>query len=180
MENKKGFSVLMVIVFLFLAVFFVIFLSIFGYGLNLVDNSLSSINFNFSNISFSESYNDTTQKGIISTINILDTLGVGLIFGMVIVMMIIGFNLRTNRRLLIILDIFILIISFIIQVYLVNGFNSLATNPQFLPIFQNNLDKSSTIIYNLPFITVIVGIIIIIITYGISRKNGGELNDIGY
>lgn len=169
-KNKRGLTSLMVVFFIFIIFFVVLFLGIQAFWATKVNDAFSVIDFQIGNVSFNETYNKTMAPGLDAIIDNSDTSGIILIFGMIVVMLIIGFKFSTSR-LWIILDIFVIAVAFAVAVYLSRAFNTfINSSPELLALFSTTLQTSSTLMLNLPFIIIIAGSLIMIVTYGILRK----------
>lgn len=178
-KNKRGFSVtIMIFFFVFLAFFLSMLIGVGLYATNQVDQAFASIDFNIGNVSFNQTYNETLAPALKSFSRVGDSTALALIIGMVLVQILVGFFYSTSR-LWILLDIGILIVSFIVAVILSQAFDTfINSSPVLLDIFSIDLDKSSTLILNLPAIVAIAGILTMVVTYGITRKSKQEQPDV--
>ncbi len=169
-KNKKGLTGLMAIFFVFLIFFIILFLGVQAFGVIKVRDLLSSVDFQIGNVSFNDTYNITMAPALDSIIDNSDNAGMILIFGMIVVMLLIGFSFSTSR-LWLIFDWFVIVVAFIIAVILSRAFNTfINTTPEILEIFSTDLQVSSTFMLNLPFVVIIVGFLVMILTYGVLRK----------
>jgi len=185
--NKKGLGfapTIMLIVFIFLTFIGVIIIGVLFFGFEQIDQLLSGIDFNLTNPSginqsFNQTYQETLGIGIAATLNSLSNLALGLILGMIAVMMIMGFALRSNR-LWLVLDIIIIVAAFIGAVYISNSFDTfINSDAQFLDIFSNELQRPSTFLLNLPIYIAIIGVLVMIITYAATRRRGEPVVEFG-
>lgn len=173
MEYKKGFTTTMMIFFFIFAAFFIaIILGVFSYGTAKVQTAFQSINnLSIGNVSFTDTYYTTLDVGLTSIIKQYSFMSLALLIGMIGVMLIMSYKVEQKNRLLIPLDIVIIVVGFIVSVYLTNAFNNyINANADLFAIYSNSHSLSSTFILNLPIIEPIVGILIMIITYGTVKK----------
>lgn len=172
MENKKGRVAMMFVGFVFLVVFMGIGLGIMVFGLVTVNEAFLLVDFvSETGQNFTQIYQNTTQIGIEKLINTADNSGLLLILGMVVVMTLIGFFFRTDQKLWIAFDIFILVISFTVSVYLLQSFETFVlSNSNITAIYSNEIPNTFRIINNLPILLPVVGILVMFVTYGLTKK----------
>lgn len=178
--DKKGLSPnILLFVFSFFAFFIVMFLGIWAYGINTLDNTFSQIDIQIGNVSFNDTYNDTMRPSLQVAQEQVDSLGLVLLFGMIIVMILIGFFTKGNKM-WIVYDVIIIVIAFFLAVQLSIGFNDyIGTNTELNQIHADLLPKTSGLLLDLPYLIVIVGALVGIVTYGIKRKRKQEPNVFG-
>lgn len=182
--DKKGMSLIPLLGYTFLAFFIVLFLGIFLYGLSLFDNAASGFNVIIGTQNFTEVYQQTTQQGVNAIFAIADVASLILLLGMIIVMVIVGYFWGdSTKKLWAILDLLIIIIAFIISVQLQGYFVDFINSDAFSgsTVFTSTLGKSSGLIVRLPYLIPVIGIIIMIVTYGLARKKPeSAFSDLGY
>jgi len=165
--NKKGVTTVMLIVFVFVGLILLVVLGIGVYGFNLVDDTFSQIDFNISNTSFQETYNQTLQPGIeamTTTVPVL--ISTGVLLGFILVMMIAGYSVKRINKLWILLDVFIIIVAEVIAVIISSSFRTfMNSSPELLSIFSNTLSAGSRYVLNLPIIVPILGGLVMLMTY---------------
>jgi hypothetical protein len=171
-KNKKGqMNTMMILGFIFICFFAIIFLGVLLYLGLTVDSVMSGINIKVGNINFNESYNQTMAPALNKLISNADYSGIGLLFGMIIVMLICGYKFRTSKRLFILIDLLIIVVCFIISVVIQNYYNYIINiNADLYNIYTNYLPKSSTFILRLPIIISIIGVLILIVSYATINK----------
>lgn len=169
--DKKGISPnILLVFFVFFFFFAVIFLGIVLFITTQVDSAFSSIDLQVGVVSFNETYNQTLFQAFQTIEQTSDTLGLMLLFGMAILMVIIGF-FSTANRMWIIYDIIIMIVSFILAVELSKGFNTYINSIDEINLIHADIiPQTSSLLLNLPFMVVVVGALVGIVTYGITRK----------
>ena len=181
--DKKGMSLLSMIAFVFFAFFLVLFLGIFLYGLGIFDSLMSGFDITIGGQNFTEVYQETTQQGVDAIFAVADFSAVALLLGMTIVMMLVGYFWgEEKKRLWIIMDLLIMIVSFIIAVYLQNYFLDFVISGVIdSTIYTSDIPISSGLLSRLPYLVPIMGVLIMVATYGFSKKSeGATFSDLGY
>lgn len=170
---------IMLVVAIFVMFFFVLTMGVFTYIAVTVDDAFESVDLNISGYTFNETYQDTLGLGVNAIIDQADMWGMFLLFGMVLLMIICGYFFNSNQKLWIILEIFILVVTFIIAGVLQYTFNeAIHASSELLDIYSTQLEKSSTFILALPFIIPVIWLIMMIIVYGrFKRKSFEEATD---
>lgn len=173
-------TTIQLLVFIFIGFFALIFMGVAFYGFGLFNSQIEAIpDFIIGNISFQDNYENTLGAGMDAVMNTFIWSTLLLLFGMVIVMLIVGYTFQTNQKLFIILDIFIIIGAFVVSVYLSQFFETfINSNPEFLDIFSNEFYLSSLFILLLPYAMPVIGILIMFASYIMVRKR--EPNILGY
>lgn len=179
MGNRRGqMQALMLIAFIFIAFFFVIFIGIGVYTINIVQNQLSSIDMTVGNMTYNQTYSQGLYPALNTLKNSMDTEGIVLLFGMIVCQMIVAYGLRNRKTMWVIMDIIIIIVSFIIAVIISNTFNLVInSNSDLFQVYSQQIPTPSAFILNLYIYIPVVGILISIITYGIFKKK--EVNIYG-
>jgi len=158
---------LMLIISIFVIFFCIIFLGLITYTFITFNDVITEVDFNLTeNLSFQETYNETLGVGINAVIDQADNWGIFLVFGMVIMMILCGFVFRSNQKLWLILEIFILVTAFILAGVLQYTFNeTIHSSDELLDVYSNNIQKSSTFMLYLPLIIVVIWFLVIIVAY---------------
>lgn len=171
-SNKKGFTTLMLMVFIFVGFVLLIVLGVVVYGFDMVESTFSLLDFSLGNVSFNETYNATLRPGITAmrtTVPVL--ISTVVLLGMVLVMMIVGYSMRKIDKLWILLDIALVIVAEILAVSISSSFTTfINSSPEMLAIFSNTLSAGSRYILNLPIIIPIVGALVMLTTYLSTTK----------
>jgi hypothetical protein len=174
-------NALMLIVLIFLGFVGIIIIGIFVYGANLVNQTFSSIDITIGDQNFTEVYDETLGKGINVFLDSADNYGLFLLLGMILLMVITSYTFQERQKAWIIIEFVILIIAFIFAVSIQGAYNTVInSSTTLLDIYSVDLIKSSKFILNLPIIIPIVWAFIIILTYGIFRKERRIGSDMGY
>lgn len=169
--NKKGFMTLMLVFFIFMAFFILIVLGMFFFGFELFNDTFGKINITLGDQNFSQEYNNTLGRGFEASLNMIVTSSIALLLGMVIMMLLVSYRFRSNNYVLIPLDVFIIIFSFIVSVYIQGAFDSfINVNTTFLDIYSIDLQLASRFLLNLPIIVTITGALIMLVNYLPLRK----------
>lgn len=178
--DKKGLSPnLLLFAFAFFAFFIVVFLGIWMFGITTLDSTFSKIDIQIGAVSFNDTYNQTMRPSLQVAQEQADSLGLVLLFGMIIVMILIGFFTKGNKM-WVVYDVIIIVIAFFLAVQLSIGFNDyLSSSEEMNQIHADLLPKTSGLLLDLPYLIVIVGALVGIVTYGIKRKRKQEPNVFG-
>lgn len=171
MENKKGMQLMTLLAAVFIIVFFTVFLGVIVFTVNTTDDAFLTVDLVLNDQNFTEVYQNTTQVAFTQIRNTADNAGLLLILGMLIVMTLTGYMFRTDKRLWIAADIFLIVVAFVTAVYLLQGFETFVqTSANFTAVYSDDLPETFRLVNNLPILIPIFGIIIMFATYGITRK----------
>ena len=181
-KNKAGkLNALMLLLLIFLGFMGIIMMGIFVYGANLIDQTFSSIDVKIGEVNFTEAYDDTLGKGITIFLDSADNYGLALLLGMVVLMIITSYVFLEKQKVWIVAEFVILIIAFIFAVMVQGAYNTVINSSTILlDIYSIDLIKSSKFILNLPIIIPIVWAFIVILVYGLFRRDRRIGEDIGY
>ncbi len=180
-KGKSGkLNAFMMLVLIFLGFIGIVMMGIFVFGANLIDQTFGSIDVMIGVVNFTEAYDDTLGQGINSFLDRADSYGLGLLFGMIILIIISSFIFKEKHKSWITLEFVILIVAFIFAVTIQRIFNTyINLSPEFLDIYSIQLINSSKFILNLPIIIPIVWAFIVILSYGLFRKEKEGFSDLG-
>jgi len=169
--NKKGGSVFGMFLIIFLIFFGIVFL---GLGL-LIFNSFDTMldmDVDVGQANLAEVNNQTFGQMNDAFIATADTMGIFLIFGMVLALFINAY-ITGNRwpKLFFIIDIAILITCIIIAIYLSISYDILINSAEILSdVYIDKMPKTSTFVLQMPLYVSIIGAIIMILSYaGLKR-----------
>ncbi len=161
----------MLLVLIFLGFMGIIMMGIFVYGANIIDTTFSGMDITIGDVNFTEAYDDTLGIGINVFLDGADNYGLGLLLGMVILMVISSFMFKEKQKAWIVLEFVILIIAFIFAVTIQGAYNTVInSSTTLLDIYSVDLIKSSKFILNLHIIIPIVWAFIVILSYGLFKK----------
>lgn len=171
MKNKRGQITLLLF---FLAAVALVVMSILGFTswtAQIVDDQLRSFDFELGDVSWNETYNQSTGRALhAASTTFPQIISIGLLIGMIVVMMFIGYHSEVKNKLWIMLDIGVLIIVEIFAGMIVSSFRSIMNiTPELLDIYSTTLSAGSKFVLNLPVIIPVVGVLIMIITHIVSR-----------
>lgn len=174
--NKKGITTGMLLLYIGVALIVVAALGVISFVASLFDDSFSQIDLQLGNISFNETYQQALKPALVSIeTTIPQTMSLGILMGLIIVMMYIGFNTKRLGAGWIALDVLILIIAEGLAVLVKSGFNSyINSTPELFAVFTTTLSSASKFILNLPKIIPTVGILIMIATHFVTKDKEGE------
>ena len=182
--NKKavqGPVTIQMFLFLFAAFFLILFLGLYVFAFNLVNDNLS-VDIEVGQVNLKNVTDSTFGQINTALTNNADILGMVLLLMMSVMMMINGFFLgRDNSKLWIIGDIFILIFVFILSVYIAQIYDTFINATTTLDVFINDLPKSSKFIINLPIYVATIGALIMIVSYSaINSREEGQPDVLGF
>jgi len=171
--NKKGQTAVFLFFIILFAILGILFLGIGGIVLSHV-NSVLDQNISVGQVNLQTVNNQTIGVLNQTYVNNADWYGLTIIFGMIFGFFISAYFLRnTYPKLWIILDVFIIIIAFILSLYISSTFevvvNVLGSAGE--TFIEDNMAKSSMFLLNLPIFTTIVGVICMVLFHStIPRK----------
>lgn len=171
MKNKRGQLTFMLLFFVVATLLIMLVLGLSSWTFGIVDNELRSIDFELGNISWNETYNETLGRGLSAASTTSPQLAsMGLLFGMIIAMMFVGYYSGTRNKLWIILDIAIIIVAMVLASFSVSSFlEFMNITPELLDVYSITLSAGSKFILNLPVIVPIVGVLIMIMTNIVNK-----------
>ncbi len=171
MKNKRGQLTLMLLFFVVAALLLMLVLGLSSWTFGIVDDQFRSIDFELGNISWQETYNATLGRGLSAASTTVPQLAsIGLLFGMIMVMMFVGYYSGTRNKLWILLDIGIIIVAMVLASFAASSFLELMNiTPELLDVYSITLSPGSKFILNLPVIVPIVGVLIMIMTNIVNK-----------
>jgi len=174
-NNKRGGVTLLIIVLILGALVLSIVGFITSYSFELVDTSLSSVDFVLGNISWNETYQSGLGVGVQAMkTTVPRTITIGTLLGMVLCMFIVAFKIDRIGRLWVLADIGIIVVAEVIGISVANSFRLLMnSSPIFLEVFSTTLAASSKWILAFPITIPIIGTIIMVLTQfaNINKKD---------
>ena len=171
-KNKKGVVTFGLIILIGVGFLLMIVLGITVWSFTIVDGLFSKIDFDVGNTSFNDTYDQILRPGITSfTTTMPAIISTGVLLGMILSLMIVGYQSKKIGKLWILLDIAIIIVAEAIAATVSSGFVSFINyNPELLSIYSNNLSSGARYIINLPTIIPISGALIMLVTHLTTRK----------
>lgn len=181
MDKGGKLNSFMLFVLIFLGFMGIIIMGIFVYGANIVDQTFSNIEITIGDQNFTEVYDETLGVGINVFLNSADDYGLALLLGMVILMALTSYTFSERQKAWMVAEFVILIIAFVFAVMIQGAYNTVINSSTILlDIYSVDLIKSSKFILNLPIIIPIVWAFIVILVYGIFKKDKRIGEDIGF
>ncbi len=178
LQNRKGqitftifvlFFVITMVAFAMVYGGLVIFFQQFGEGLNQ--------NVTLGNVNLADIYADTGGKAIDGFVNHADEIGLGILLSMTISLILGAYIIRTGvSRAFIIVDLILIIIAVIVASYVSNLYNLIITTApagSLFDVYTTVLSNTSRFILNLPFITAVWGVLVMVATH-IKLNRGSE------
>lgn len=171
--NKKGYTTISLVLLIIFALVLMIILVATSWGFSLVDDSLSQLDFNVTgNTTFNGTYQTTLRPGIIAmetTVPVIISSGV--LLGMVLSLMLVGYNMKKISRLWVLLDIaFIILATAVASLVSSNYTTFINSDSAILIVAGTTLSAGSKYIVNLPLIIPIVGVLVMLATHLITRE----------
>lgn len=179
--NKKGMATFDLFGYIFLMFFAAVFLGIALFMFNYITDILS-MNVDVGGANLGAVTNQTLGKMNVAFVNIADTMGILLLFGMVILMLLNAYFVGSKYpKIFMVIDFFLLIFAFITSVYLSQTYEIIINSTPLFELYIIDMSKTSTFILNLPWITSTLGVLIMILSYsGIRKDDKGDSDVYGY
>ena len=181
--NKRGTSVYVGFILIFVALLFSIFLGVAVFFFDQINTALSQ-DVEMGQVNLKTISDQTFGQINTAFINNADTIGIIMLFMMCILMILHGFYFGSQSpKIFFVVDMFILILFFIPSIYVSQVYETfINSTPLFQNIFVNVIPKTSKFMLNLPTIISTVGIITMIVSYTGIRKDEqtGGLNVQGF
>lgn len=174
-KNKKGLATIGIFEFIIVAFLILIVIGLFVYSFNYISSTLN-INQMIGKVNMSEASSNTIGQINNAILNKINLIGIFLLFGMVIGLFVNAYFTRDEYpKIFIFIDIILLIMAYILAVYVSNSYETIINISPFDTIFKTNMAQPSYFLLHLPLISVIIGIIIMIITYSGIPFNREEI-----
>lgn len=176
MKNKRGQLTLMIIFFVVAALTIMLFLGFSTWTVEIVDAQLRDIDFELGNTTWIETYDQGTGVYLEAASTTAPQLAsIGILFGMIISMMFVGYYSGSRNKLWIILDIGIIIVCEAFASMAVEMFYEIINiTPELLDIYTITLSAGSKFIINLPVVVAIVGFMIMVMTNIVNKMRRKE------
>jgi hypothetical protein len=179
MRNKNAFATIGLFIFIFLALFAVIFIGINLFIYNQVTEGLS-VDVNIGQVNLNETVSSTLGKMNTGFTDNADNIAIALLLGMSMFMILNAFFVGQKfPRVFFVVDILILIAVFIVSVYLSQAYEMIINTSTELNLFINDMPKASSMLLNLPAIVVTVGVLVMIFSYAMLPRSNqlGQSNE---
>lgn len=180
-KDKRGITTVAIIISILIALFLMIFLGVLAYGAGKAEDLFGQMNFTLGNTSFQTVYTQTLGIGIEALhTTVPQIISSGVLLGMILLMFLVGYYTKKKNQLWILLDIFILIVAEGVAVLVTESFTTYMENIGFLlEVYRDILPIGAKFILNLPVIVPILGAIIMITTYYITKDSSEEKQEEG-
>jgi hypothetical protein len=166
MKNKKGLATIYLIFLLVFAFIFIIGFGLLVFGMNSINNEISTGDVMAGQVNFTNASQLTFGKATTGLNNVANWLGVGILFAMFIGMMINAYmNRENNPKVFFIVDFIILFVAFILSLYISNLYAEIVGIDELSSTFSTYLPAAATFMLKLPLITIIAGILMMILSY---------------
>lgn len=175
-KNKKGASTFGIILLILVGFFLLIFMIVLSYSMGIVDDSFSKLTGQIGNTSINGTYIQLMQPGVLSVkTTVPQVISTGVLLGMVLLMVIVGYNKKKVKQIWAILDLVILILCEALAVLIASSFQSfLDSNEAFTAIARDILPGGAKFILNMPILVPIIGAVIMLATYMITKEKEEE------
>lgn len=179
-RNNKGQGTIQLFVYLFFFLFIAIFLGVIVFFVSQMDNALDQ-NITVGNVNLQDINNKTFGQISDGLSSSADNLGVILLLGMSFLLVLNAYFFSSNNKLFIIADFFIIFFAFILSVYISQSYQTIATASSTLSVYTDTIPNTSKFILNLPYITSILGGLIMLVSYIKLRRDDNQGGDVlGY
>lgn len=173
MSNKRGFTTLMLLGFLGVSLLLMVILGVFVLFAGEMDAGFQALNgTTLGNQNWGDAYAQNLQPAMTTLqTTVPRNISLGILIGMIIMMTMAGFVFQNKSTGWILADFVIIILSVAGAVMVSESFTTFINiDPTLLSIFSNELGAASRFILNLPVIVPIVGVLIMIATYALSKR----------
>jgi len=180
MKNKKG-STNKIFYGIGFALVFILAIGVFAYFSNQLNTALMSVEGLIGQVNFSESVSNTWGKFNTGLLNSLNFMGLSLIFGMFGGLVLNAyFNRERRPTIFFIGDLLIIFIAFIFSGYVSDSYVEIIGVGELSTIFVDNMNLVAKAMINLPILTLVFGIIIMIISFSGIPLSRNETQMAGY
>jgi hypothetical protein len=171
-KNKKGQSILDVVIFIVIVFIIVLFFGLWRYGFNIITERLTAIETPVNSLNLSVSNTASNTFGLVNTgLEGLKVVGLCLIFGMILTIFISNFLIRSHP-IFFVGYIFVTILAIILSFFISNFYQNNINNEVLSVVFQNDPFGSFILLY-LPIWVCVIGFIGGLILFsGIYREEG--------
>jgi len=174
--DKKGIATANIFLFIIVAFIAIIVIGVFLYSYNAITSSLLDSGVEMvGQVNLTNATQNTMGKINTAMLNQANVISIIFLFAMVFAMFIVAYITRDKSpAIFFVMDILIIIFAYILAVYMSNAYEIVIESIPFQSIFTSNLNLASTFLLRLPEITIIVGVIIMIISYSAIPKTKEE------
>lgn len=175
LNDKRGISLVMIFWFIVVALLGIIILGVVIYGYNTITTSLTSVDLQAGAVNFSNATSSTMGQINNALLNNSNLIGILFLFGLVFGLVFGAYITRDeNPMIFLLVDIIILIFAYVLATYISNAYETILNNIPFASVFTTNLNQASSFLLNLPLVTVITGVLVMIVSYSSIPKSKQE------
>lgn len=176
MKNKRGIATENLFLFIIVAFIAIIVIGTFLYSYNAIVEGIVDSGVEMAGqVNLTNATMNTMGQINSAMLNYSNIIAIFLLFGMVFAMFIVAYITRDqNPAIFFVIDLLVVIFAYILAVYISNAYGTVLGSIPFLSIFTSNLNFASSFILLLPKITLIVGAIVMIISYSAIPKTKEE------
>ena len=175
-NDKRGLATFGLILVIIAALILMIFIVMLSFGMGTADQVLSQLNGTIGNTSIAETYQDTLKGGIVAMeTTVPQIVSTGVLLGMILAMLIVGFNVKKIHQIWMAVDIVIIIIAEALASLVTTNFIVyISSNEAFTEIARDTLPQATKFILNLPILVPTIGVVVMIVTYFTTKEKEEE------
>ncbi len=166
-NNKKGLATFGLILVIIVALILMIFIVMLSFAMGTADQVLSQLNGTIGNTSIAETYQNTLKGGIVAMeTTVPQIISTGVLLGMILGMLIVGFNIKKIHQIWMAVDIVIIIIAEALASLVTTNFIVyISSNEAFTEIARYTLPQAAKFVLNLPILVPTIGVVVMLVTY---------------
>ncbi|KKN21508.1 hypothetical protein LCGC14_0924730 [marine sediment metagenome] len=175
-NDKRGLTTFGLILVVIVALILMIFIVMLSFAMGTADQVLSQLNGTIGNTSIAETYQDTLKGGIVAMeTTVPQIVSTGVLLGMILAMLIVGFNVKKIHQIWMAVDIVIIIIAEALASLVTTNFIVyISSNEAFTAIARDTLPQAAKFILNLPILVPTIGVVVMLITYFTTKEKEEE------
>lgn len=175
-QDKKGLTTLGLFLVVIVALVLMIFIVMLSFAMGTADTVLSQLNGSIGNTSIQETYQNTLQGGIVAMeTTVPQIVSTGVLLGMIIGMLIVGFNVKKLHQIWMAVDIMIIVAAEALASLVTTNFIVyIQSNEAFTAIARDTLPQATKFILNLPILVPTIGVVVMIVTYFTTKEKEEE------
>ena len=176
MKNKRGTAVSNIFLFIIVAFIAIILIGTFLYTYNIITDSLLNSDVKMVGaVNLSNATASTMGQINTAMLSKANVVSIFFLFGMVFALIFVAYLTRDeNPAIFFSIDILVIIFAYILAVYITNSYEIVLASLPFSSIFTTNLNYATSFLLQLPKITLIVGAIVMFISYAAIPKTKEE------
>lgn len=172
MINKKGVATKNLFLFIILSFLVIIILGLFLYAYNVITISLLTTNVGGAGaVNLTEATENTIGKINTAMLTHANVIAIIFLFAMAFALIFAAYLTRDESpAIFFVVDLLIIIFAYILAIYIANAYEGVLVSLPFQSIFVENLSMASSFLLALPRITLIIGALIMIVSYAAIPK----------